>query len=124
MSIPTIKSSQSISLLFSSGRRIHTPHITFIIKPIEEHDQYGRVAFIAGKKQGNAVWRNKAKRKMRSIYQEIFIMHQDYDVVFLAKSSISQTSYSNVLRTTSEVLKRTGFVLRVKDEGAIKSLTN
>ena len=62
----TIKSSTEVSRLFSQGTRLHTPYLTLIVaENVQQHDRQGRVAFIAGKKLGNAVWRNAAKRRMR-----------------------------------------------------------
>ena len=68
----TIKSSSDISILFSEGRRVKTPDVMVIIKRNEkQHDPRGRVAFIAGKKLGNAVTRNRAKRVIRAAYRAI-----------------------------------------------------
>ena len=56
----------------------------------------GRVAFIAGKRNGNAVWRNSAKRRMRAVCQELGGPWNGYDVIFLAKKSILEAPYSKV----------------------------
>ena len=60
----TIRSSVDVSRLFSQGKRFSTPFATvLVLKRTEQHDHdlHGRVAFIAGKKLGNAVWRNAAE---------------------------------------------------------------
>ena len=79
----TIKSSQEISDLFSRGRRLNTPYLTFIGVPQKQHGLHGRVAFIAGTKLGNAVWRNTAKRRMRALCRELEGPWQSYDVIFI-----------------------------------------
>lgn len=71
-----------------------------------QHGHKGRVAFIAGKKLGNAVWRNKAKRRMRAIHKEMALVWDGYDVIFLAKSSINRVSYSKVLSVSKELLEK------------------
>ena len=90
--LETIKSRGDISDLFSCGKRLHTPYLTFIVLPTKQHGQQGRVAFIAGKKSGNAVWRNSAKRRMRAICHELGGPWAGYDVIFLAKSGIDRKS--------------------------------
>lgn len=111
----TIKSSTEISELFAKGRRIKTPFVTLIVKKHsqeksfgddEQHGPSGRVAFIAGKKLGNAVWRNRAKRRMRAICHSLGGPWQGYDVIFLAKSSICGVSYSKVLEACEGAVER------------------
>jgi len=101
-----IKSSTDISELFSYGKRLHTKSVTIIWKERSsvndaretcQHDQDGRVAVIAGKKLGNAVWRNSAKRRMREICRAIGGPWDGFDVVLLAKGSLMRRSYSDVL---------------------------
>lgn len=93
----TITSSADISYLFAQGKRSHTPYLTLIVLRNEkQHDLRGRVAFIAGKKLGNAVWRNAAKRRMREVCRSVGGPWVGYDVIFLAKSNILKASYSKV----------------------------
>lgn len=111
----TIKSSTEISQLFSAGKRYKTPYITFIVEeraPVQDrghdvqHDRPGRVAFIAGKKLGNAVWRNSAKRRMRAICHELGGPWPGKDVVLLAKAALCQVPYAKVLRTCEDASRR------------------
>lgn len=102
--LEVIKSGDEISSIFVNGRRIHTPYITFIVSKNEKHGCLSRVAFIAGKKLGNAVWRNSAKRRMRAVCQDINIQWPGYDVIFLAKRGILSASYSKVVTLCKEGL--------------------
>lgn len=102
----TIKSSTEISQLFTQGRRFNASTITIIVRKSPRHGQTGRVAFIAGKKLGNAVWRNRAKRRLRAVYRDSEIACGSYDVIFLAKSRINQCTYSKVLRECKDLLVR------------------
>ena len=105
--LETIKSSAEISTLFANGKRLHTPYLTFIVTRNEkQHDHVGRAAFVAGKRLGNAVWRNSAKRRMRALCRELEGPWTGYDVIFLAKSNITRASYSKVLTACDDTLKR------------------
>lgn len=113
-SLETIASSSEISELFAHGRRESTPYLTFVFKrrrgsldvEPEQHDLHGRVAFIAGKKLGNAVWRNRARRRMRAICQEIGGPWPGLDVIFLARKALTQASYSKVLSACQKASRR------------------
>jgi ribonuclease P protein component len=68
-----------------------------VLRNDKQHGQYGRAAFVAGKKLGNAVWRNKAKRRLRSICRELGGPLDGYDMIFLAKKSTNTVSYGVLL---------------------------
>ncbi len=104
--LETIKSRKDFSDLFSRGKRWHTPFLTFIVLPSQQHDHRGRVAFAAGKKLGNSVWRNGARRRMREICRTLEGPWAGYDVIFLAKSNILVATYSKVLTACDDTLKR------------------
>lgn len=113
LSLDTIKSSSDISGIFATGKRLKTPYLTLIVVQrgvgdenvrVKQHDLEGRVAFIAGKKLGNAVWRNSAKRRMRAICRDMGGAWPGYDVIFLAKSTLLSQSYSKVLKACDKAI--------------------
>jgi ribonuclease P protein component len=102
-----IKSSADISLIFKEGKRIGTKDITLIvIRNEKQHGQSGRAAFVAGKRLGNAVWRNRAKRRMRAVYREKSSLFSSMDVVFLAKRSVNDAPFSQLLNNVESSMKR------------------
>ena len=104
-----IKSSAEISNLFKSGQRFNTPYFTLIVSSDEkQHGRQGRAAFVAGKKNGNAVWRNRAKRRMRAVCRESGGPYDGCDVVFLAKRSIGNVSFDELKRSCDKVLRKAG----------------
>ena len=104
--LETIRSNEEISNIFSHGKRASNRFITFIYDgSSSEHDHFGRVAFIAGKRNGNAVWRNSAKRRMREIYRALNGEWKKYDILFVAKPPLLRESYSKVLSACDKTLK-------------------
>ena len=96
-----------ISRLFDKGSRLHTPHMMIIVEARKEkHDRQGRVAFIAGKKNGNAVWRNSAKRRMRAIYRDLGLTSYKADIGMVAKRTILSAPYLEVLKETESALNK------------------
>lgn len=108
--LETIKSSTEVSYLFTHGKRLNTPFVTLIVLPKDQqHGQIGRVAFVAGKKLGNAVWRNKAKRRMRALCRDLGGPWEGFDVIFLARRQTTQVTYSKVLNACEKTLTDFGF---------------
>ena len=103
--LETIKSSTEVSYVFTHGKRLNTPFVTLIVLQNEkQHGQTGRVAFVAGKKLGNAVWRNRAKRRMRALCRDLGGPWDRYDVIFLARRRTTEATYSKVLDTCEKAL--------------------
>lgn len=100
----TIKSSSEISNIFQTGKSFSNKYVTFIVE--SSHGQNGRVAFIAGKKNGNAVWRNKAKRRLREIIRELNGPWPNIDILLIAKKKLTDESYNKVLFECKKTIER------------------
>ena len=102
-----IKSSEEISNVFSHGVRFKTRDIVFIVlRKKEQHGQPGRVAFIAGKKWGNAVWRNRAKRRMRSVYHDLSVPLDGLDILLVARPGVESSDYREMVRRSEKALEK------------------
>ena len=95
----TIKSKTDINKLFCVGRKITTKNvIALVTESLDERDQEGRVAFIAGKRLGNAPTRNRAKRVLREAARALRAPWRGFDVVFIAREATATASAENVLK--------------------------
>lgn len=109
--LETIKSSSDINAMFEEGRRMSAQELSLIVLRNEkQHGQKGRVAFIAGKKLGNAVWRNRAKRRMRALCQSLGGPFEGHDVVFLARRQLNEASWDNLTAHTRAALLKAGLL--------------
>ena len=84
--------------------------MVILLRNEKQHDLRGRVAFIAGKKLGNAVWRNKAKRRMRALCRDLNGPFPGYDVVFLARKNVTESNYANMLSNLKKALVRENII--------------
>jgi len=64
------------------------------------------VGFTATKKIGNAVKRNRAKRRMRAMFCEYSHSLKDGTYIFVAKIGIFDTSYKTLQSDFKKVLSR------------------
>ena len=75
-----------------------------------QHDRNGRVAFIAGKKLGNAVWRNRAKRRMREVCREVGGPFPGYDVAFVARKGATEAVYADMVSHLKSRVEQAGLL--------------
>ena len=66
-----------------------------------------RVAFVASKKVGNSVRRNRARRLMREAYRNISSkLVSGYDIIFVARNGIEKFKMKDVQRSMYNALER------------------
>lgn len=68
----------------------------------------GRVAFVAGRKLGGAVVRNRAKRVLREAVRRAGGPWQGFDIVIVARKSAATARPADLDRALGESLRRAG----------------
>lgn len=85
-----VKESKDFERIINHGKSIKNKY--YIIHKVENNLPYDRYGISVSKKLGNAVFRNKYKRKMRSIidnYKKIYINNEDY-IIILRREAINK----------------------------------
>lgn len=107
--LETIKSSADITRVFKQGKRFgRGSSMLLVFEDKEQHGRPGRVAFVAGKKLGNAVWRNRAKRRMRAACQQLAASWPGHDVVFVANSRTADLDFQKLVDGYRRTLEQAG----------------
>ncbi len=89
------------------GKSYAHPFVVLIKHPNEEGSS--RFGVAAGRSIGNAVQRNRAKRKIRELVrQRIPSIQSGWDVIFLARQSIQDATHSELQAAVDGLLKRAG----------------
>ena len=70
---------------------------------------YSRIGFVITKKFGNAVTRNKFKRRLRMILRD-YNLKPGYDIVLILKKDKSYIDYSELKRSFEHVLRKKGLI--------------
>lgn len=83
----TLKNSQEIDRLFAEGRRVSNPALLVLAVRRSDAAARGRIMFVAGKRLGNAVLRNRSKRVLREAARRAAGPWQGWDVALIARAA-------------------------------------
>lgn len=103
----TIKSKREFEKVFSSGKRLNDPLLRIRLAKLDEGDS-PRVAFVAPKRLGNAVYRNRCKRVLREAARECGFPLEGYDVILFSTEGTHDSSPSSVARSLRRLIKKVG----------------
>jgi len=107
--LSVIKSTREIDALFSEGERSSHAHILALARHTPEgRGPEGRVVFVAGKRLGGAVLRNRSKRVLRAAVHRSGASWDGYDVALIARPSTATASEEILDRALRSVLKKAG----------------
>lgn len=108
-SVDTIKSSREIDAVFRGSLRAGSSLMSvFAVQARAPHESAGRVAFIAGKKLGSAVLRNRCRRVLRESVRRCGGPWAGWDVVVVSRTGIATARPEAVDRALSGALRKVG----------------
>ena len=100
----TLRKQRDFSRVYKKGSSRGTRYVVILYK--QNSLGYTRTAFVASKKVGNAVTRNRARRLMkeacRSMQQD---MAEGYDIVFVARNTIVGCTEQEVEKVMRSALR-------------------
>ena len=100
----TIKSKQDFELVFSRGKRINNSLLRIRVA----RGDTGRVAFVAPKRLGNAVYRNRCKRVLREAARACDMPRDGYDVILFSTAGTHDSSPELVAAALQKMLAKAG----------------
>ncbi|MDI6901789.1 MAG: ribonuclease P protein component [Anaerosomatales bacterium] len=107
----TITSPGDIDRLFKEGARASQAHAVVIaIRTEEPRDPDGRVVFVAGKKLGGAVVRNRSKRVLRAALARLGGPWPGWDVALIARRGAGDLPPHDLDAELGAALRRVGVV--------------
>lgn len=95
-----VKKSQEFEKIIKYKKFYADPSIVLYIK--EKNEDHSRVGITVKKKVGNAVVRNKVKRQVRMMVQEIYDFNENFDSILLIKEKFVKNDYL----TNKNILER------------------
>lgn len=105
-----LKRQKDFDAVYRKGRSVSSKHIVMFYA--KNRLGYSRISFLASKKVGNSVKRHRAMRLMREALRlSEQVIHPGYDLVIIARSSITEVGVSDVMQSLETVFKKTRGVL-------------
>ncbi len=93
-----------------TGKKISNKYINIFFKKLSnKSNNYLNISFVTQKKLGNAIKRNKIKRRLRSIMSQMIKISKinfDYSYLFIAKKSIINAKYIDIQETITNDYKK------------------
>ncbi|MBU0720762.1 ribonuclease P protein component [bacterium] len=105
-----MKQHREFQYIYKKGKNMHSSSVVLFFLP---QDGIHKIGFTATKKIGNAVKRNRAKRRLRALFCEYSSSLKDGTYIFVAKQSIIESSHENIKNDFQKVLKN-GKTFKVK----------
>lgn len=116
----TLKKRKEFLKVSGVGKRFYGEHFLVQALPNPEISGIFRVGYVATRKTGNAVKRNKAKRRLRSLvyhFQDRLDLGCDY--VFVARSSLWSVNFETLQNDFESVLAKVAKMDKSTDQFSI-----
>ena len=101
----TIKSKREFAWVFSNGKRLNHPLVRIIVCDTDEGSA-GKLAFVAAKRLGNAVYRNRCKRVLREAARQTGLPLESTHVMLFATNKTHDASPYEVSGALKKLIKR------------------
>lgn len=101
--------------IYKRGKSIGERYIVLFYK--KNGLSYNRIAFLASKKVGNSVRRNRARRLMKESYRFLKDdIRQGYDLILIARNTINGQKLQGVQKSMKYALLKTGILKKKADK--------
>ncbi|HFI0055801.1 TPA: ribonuclease P protein component [Streptococcus suis] len=98
-----VKRERDFNDIFSKGHNVANRR--FVVYRLANQKEHFRVGLSVSKKLGNAVTRNKIKRRLRHVLLELKKDIQAEDFVIIARKGVEELTYQEIKKNLLHVLK-------------------
>ena len=113
MSIRTLRNPSQFKTVYEEGKRVVTSSAVVIYREVGEPSDTGpHFGFVASKRLGGAVQRNRAKRLLREAIRQRLDRFERTNIwlVLIARSGILENNYDEILRDLDRALIDEGII--------------
>ena len=105
----TIKSRKEFQAVFSYGKRLNHPLVRIVYLQGDDPDS-GKVAFVAAKRLGNAVLRNRCKRLLRESARMGGLPVSGYSIILFSTRRTHEASPVEIAEALGKLLRKAELV--------------
>lgn len=104
-----LRGKKTFDLIYKGGKSVGGEYVVVFYK--KNNLPYSRFAFLASKKVGNSVQRNRAARIMKEAHRlREYNIKDGYDVIFIARNTISNVKCDDIKKSMEKSLNKTGVI--------------
>lgn len=108
--IERLHTTADFNKVLKCGRKLKTTFVNIYVFNREDHNEIRRLGLITSRKVGNAVHRNRAKRRLREIFRtNKHKLTSGLDIIFILKPQINSIGYSELKTVVLDCLKSAKF---------------
>ena len=102
-----LRKNKDFSNIYKKGKSVGDRFVVLFYRP--NGLDYNRTGFLASKKVGNSVERNRARRLMKESYRKISCgLPIGYDFIIIARNTINGKKCADVEKSLKSAFRRTG----------------
>ena len=100
-----LRRKKDFSVLYNKGKSVGDRYVVLFYR--KNGLEYNRVAFLASKKVGNSVIRNRARRLMKESYRQLESnVGNGWDLIIIARNTINGIKCQDAFKSLKSALKR------------------
>lgn len=111
-----LRKKSDFSAIYNKGKSVGERYVVLFFR--KNNLPYNRMGFLASKKVGNSVERNRARRLMKESFRQLeegLIEGRDY--IFIARNTIGNTSMEEVKKSMYIAVKKSGLLKEKGSDG-------
>ncbi|MFW6030819.1 MAG: ribonuclease P protein component [Halanaerobiales bacterium] len=108
----SLKKNSEFKKVYTRGKSIATRNLVLYYFP--NNLDTNKLGLSISKKIGNAVIRNKIRRRVKEIIRLKEDLKKGYDLIFIARKPIVKLDYNGIKKDIDKLIKRAG--LEIKDD--------
>ncbi|MDF2999987.1 MAG: ribonuclease [Bacillota bacterium] len=102
-----LRRKKDFSAIYNKGKSVGERYVVLFCR--KNGLPYNRTAFLASKKVGNAVKRNRARRLMKESYRDLGVdMDKGYDFIWIARNTIVNLKCADVKKSMEAASRKSG----------------